>query len=329
MEKILTIAIPTYNRRKYLGLALNSIFSQYDEKVEVIVSDNCSTDDTKDFVSKEYPKAIYYCNERNIGMENFKRCYDRANGKYIMLLGDDDILLEGAISHILHFLEENDNLDLIILNHVFFKDNYLEKCERSKSFFNCDNDFLTSNKKTFMKFAKSQLTFISCIIISKKAYLLVDNPQKYLENEYVKFMHTCVEIEATKRDDSRFGVISKICVAQNIPSTSGNKDMNYIMSTFCVNFYNAYCKLSPQMGYDKRQMNKIFINKSIKSIPGFILGFKAKGLDWQKAFWEKGFPIYRKYIKAWFTIIPIAFVPDRFVKALRVVVKTTRGENEG
>lgn len=50
MEKILTIAIPTYNRANYLKRALKSIAKQYDDRLEIIVSDNASLDDTEEVV---------------------------------------------------------------------------------------------------------------------------------------------------------------------------------------------------------------------------------------------------------------------------------------
>ena len=70
---LLSICIPTYNRSKTLENTLNSLFSnpEFDSnKIEVIVSDNCSTDDTAQVVAK-YPLVKYYCNKENVKDLNF------------------------------------------------------------------------------------------------------------------------------------------------------------------------------------------------------------------------------------------------------------------
>lgn len=45
-DKLLTIAIPTYNGARTIASMLNILLPQVDERVEVLVSDNCSTDNT-------------------------------------------------------------------------------------------------------------------------------------------------------------------------------------------------------------------------------------------------------------------------------------------
>ena len=44
-EKLLTIAIPTYNRVEFLNRSLNSILKQFEDEVEILVSDKASTDE--------------------------------------------------------------------------------------------------------------------------------------------------------------------------------------------------------------------------------------------------------------------------------------------
>ena len=55
MEKILTVAIPTYNRAKYLDLLLSGLLSQVEDLrgwVDIVISDNCSTDGTREVVRR-------------------------------------------------------------------------------------------------------------------------------------------------------------------------------------------------------------------------------------------------------------------------------------
>jgi glycosyltransferase involved in cell wall biosynthesis len=92
---LVTIAIPTYNRAgSYLKQSLESALSQTYANIEIIVSDNCSTDNTETFV-KEYPDARvrYFRQKENIGVvKNTAFCLDQAKGDYFLLLQDDDLV---------------------------------------------------------------------------------------------------------------------------------------------------------------------------------------------------------------------------------------------
>ena len=111
-EAILTIAIPTFNRKRLLKRALDSVLYQMEDDVEVLVVDNASDDGTDTMVAtfqKQYPTLQYKKNSENIGADrNFLKCLRDAKGKYVLLLGSDDILLNGAVQHITAFLREHD-----------------------------------------------------------------------------------------------------------------------------------------------------------------------------------------------------------------------------
>ncbi len=91
-EPEVSVCIPTYNRRKYLRQALESVLAQTYTDFEVIVSDNCSSDDTAQVVrSFGDVRVLYFCTERNIGMvPNWNRAVRLARGKYVCVLEDDN-----------------------------------------------------------------------------------------------------------------------------------------------------------------------------------------------------------------------------------------------
>ena len=91
---ILSICIPTYNRLPFLKELLPAILRQVDagrDEVEVVVSDNASTDDTADYLrSLLNPCLRWWTNETNIGGDrNFLKCVAEAKGEYVWLFGDD------------------------------------------------------------------------------------------------------------------------------------------------------------------------------------------------------------------------------------------------
>lgn len=94
-QMLVSIGIPTYNRaQRNLMQALRSALEQTHVDLEVIVSDNCSTDGTQALVtSLDDPRIVYVRQKENIGASrNFQFCLDAAHGDYFLLLHDDDLI---------------------------------------------------------------------------------------------------------------------------------------------------------------------------------------------------------------------------------------------
>lgn len=114
-NKILTIAIPTYNRCFYLQESLTRILKQVaglHHKIDILVSDNNSSDGTQDMVLKLISNGAairYNRNPQNLGMDgNFVFCFKNSVSKYTWLLGDDDLLLDNTLSRLVKLLDDND-----------------------------------------------------------------------------------------------------------------------------------------------------------------------------------------------------------------------------
>lgn len=98
MQKV-TIAIPTYNRSKYLPHAIESVLKQTYSNFDLLVVDNASTDNTREIMSSIRDKRIkYYRNELNIGMiGNWNRCLELAQTEIVWILHSDDLLTPFAL----------------------------------------------------------------------------------------------------------------------------------------------------------------------------------------------------------------------------------------
>lgn len=109
---LVSIGIPTYNRPVLLRRALNCVLNQTYKNLEIVVSDNCSTDpDVKalldEFKNKDERLKIFI-QTRNIGpSNNFNFVKQKATGKYFMWLADDDIISEQFVEKTVTFLEAN------------------------------------------------------------------------------------------------------------------------------------------------------------------------------------------------------------------------------
>jgi glycosyltransferase involved in cell wall biosynthesis len=92
---LVTLGMPTYNRAASSFLqALDSALAQTYANLEIVISDNASTDGTEALVrSRPDPRVRYFRQERNIpAVDNFNYCLEQARGKYFLLLFDDDLI---------------------------------------------------------------------------------------------------------------------------------------------------------------------------------------------------------------------------------------------
>ena len=127
---LIDILIPTYNRSEDLVYNLTLIqeeLVQYQlfDQVKVILSDNCSPDNTQtaveDFLAKKHPDFVvdYYRTEENIGLEkNAIHVLSKASSAFIMFLGDDDYLDKGYLPYCIEKIASQKDLGCIITGIV-------------------------------------------------------------------------------------------------------------------------------------------------------------------------------------------------------------------
>lgn len=130
MEKLLSICIPTYNRKNELIKLLDFLLSEnihtYNS-IELIVSDNGSKYNAYDILSY-YQKKIKNMKinifPSNVGViKNFRTVVSMSNSKYVWIIGDDDILYKGIINKVARCLAENKNISHIFINHCTSRNN--------------------------------------------------------------------------------------------------------------------------------------------------------------------------------------------------------------
>lgn len=122
---LLSICITTYNRAAWLAHSLPLILEQtrpYQDMIEVVVCDNTSTDNTPAVVQGmgHYANLYFYRNEKNVGMlGNLSVSSRRGRGRYIWVIGDDDLLVEGTLERILAAIVHHPDSELLYLNYAF------------------------------------------------------------------------------------------------------------------------------------------------------------------------------------------------------------------
>jgi len=96
-EPFITVAIPHYKQRRYLEVALASLFEQNYDDFEILVSDDKSPDDSSAIIPPLLKASgcsfRYYAQPSNLGYDgNVRFCLSAAKGRYVFLLGNDDAL---------------------------------------------------------------------------------------------------------------------------------------------------------------------------------------------------------------------------------------------
>lgn len=114
---IVSVVIPTYNRKNMLKEAIESVLAQNYKHIEVIISDNASDDGT-DILIQQYlndARIKYIRRQENIGPEkNGLSAYKMVTGKYFMFLCDDDYLISPTFfSHAVSIMEKNPEIALV------------------------------------------------------------------------------------------------------------------------------------------------------------------------------------------------------------------------
>ncbi len=187
-KPILSICIPTWNRRYSLQYTLKSIMDQEEFRswdVEIVISDNASTDETETEVwklCKKYINIKYFRNKENIWWNpNINKAFSLWTWEYLWLLWSDSIIINDWIRDTINTIK-NTKPDIIYYNREDWQPLYIDdklpefdtsrniyQVKWQKSFVRLLNNLYWFNKSNFW-FIEKIITFISIRCISKKQY---------------------------------------------------------------------------------------------------------------------------------------------------------------
>lgn len=109
---LVSVGLPVFNGGRYLGEALRSIQAQNHPRLEIVISDNASTDETPEIcraAARQDSRIRYERNPLNIGpLANYCRVVERARGEYFLWAADDDERDPQYVSRLVAALEQND-----------------------------------------------------------------------------------------------------------------------------------------------------------------------------------------------------------------------------
>jgi len=127
---LVSIIIPSYNHEKYIIECLESLRSLKYINIELIVSDDCSSDRTFSVLTEwikdnkiRFVRTLVVRQHENLGIvKNLQYLFNAANGKYVGYIASDDIYLESAITERVNIFELNSNIDGIFGNAQYISE---------------------------------------------------------------------------------------------------------------------------------------------------------------------------------------------------------------
>lgn len=123
----ISVCMATYNGSAFVHKQIESILCQLNKFDELIIVDDCSSDNTTEIISSFLDsRIILILNQENIGVnQSFSKSILAARGDYIFLSDQDDIWLEGRVNLMInHLLKSNVNLLTSNFSWIDEQDNY-------------------------------------------------------------------------------------------------------------------------------------------------------------------------------------------------------------
>lgn len=203
MSYKLSICIPTYNRGLLLEWAVSKIVEQIIQEeltssVEICISDNASLDITSEVVGRfnKLPVNIqYFRQSENVGFSrNIYRAIEMAQGEYVSLTGDDDLINDGALKNILEAIKLEK--DIIIFNTLSGESDFLKNLDVNQT----SPRAIKNGIQAVELLGAFHLSFIGNIVIRKYTYLTNHHSSDF-DSAYP---HTCVLLKALQKTSAVF-----------------------------------------------------------------------------------------------------------------------------
>lgn len=245
---LLSICIPTYNGGNRIKECLERVFeaTKYRNDVEVIVSDNGSTDNTNEIINSYLgiPHYYVYRNLKNLGFfANIKMLVDSyAKGRYCWIIGDDDYIDIDAIDKLCYVLKKHNPMFISInhrnLNPQEFRDFKIDENRsleyKQLSYFACIDENVSSSN-VLGTFMSSQVFLLEKIRSFDKSIFSVNTWSDFQNTFPNSYMMTSVFYNSSECCCIKTPLITAITHLK-----AWNDKMSLIVNNILPDYY-SYC----------------------------------------------------------------------------------------
>jgi glycosyltransferase involved in cell wall biosynthesis len=318
MKPLLSILIPTYNRSKYLERLLRVLERELEASaispdVEVIIGDNCSTDETAELVTRILPRNPlwkYYRRVANLGLDgNTLSLLSESRGTYRWIIGDDDFPRAGTIRFVLDYLR-TEPVSLLYLPSRWAED---------ISGFEYDPitrlDFIPIRGLDCSRKLHIWVTFLSSWIFNAdQLFSGLATLEEISANRGTQLLQLGCILPLLALSSAKLLEASDVCIY----ATSGNTGGYSVLRTFLVN----YPRLVVAYTNKRISLRRALIGSSltsymphlihaVKTGKGFNNAGNSSGVLWQSMRCLWSYPLY------WLTCLPLILMPSALLRILR------------
>jgi len=255
-DRLLSICIPTFNRAAILRNTIESYVNDpaFDERVEIVISDNCSTDGTISAVSeylRKHRNIRYNRLPENIGADlNMSTVLSMGEGSYLKLMNDTAVMKPGVLNYILEKLEKGRNR----MEPMFFYQNI---------------PFLNSNKIVFcsnLNDLVSNVSFFSTWILNfgiwRKDFESLDDKNRLVNLRFTQTDWTLRLINSARRGIIHFGDFYSVTALEK----KGGYDLFEVFGVNYLSLFDDYIK-------QEVLLRKVFSKEKFRLFRHFLIGW--------------------------------------------------------
>ena len=177
----LSICIATYNRGAFIGETLDSILLQMPLRVELVVVDGASPDNTPEVMAQyllRHPEIRYFREQENSGIDrDYDKAVGYARGEYCWLMTDDDLLRAGSVSRVLDSLGADP--DLVVVNAEVKNADFSAVLNERMLKFPGDREYAGEDGEKFFSEMAGYLSFVGGVVIKRQLWLDRDRASYY------------------------------------------------------------------------------------------------------------------------------------------------------
>lgn len=320
-QPLLTIAIPTYNRSAFLELGLKRINEELDslsanrrKLVKVYVSNNASTDDTSEVLSRN-PNVVtgefeIVHNAKNIGGEaNVAQCYASATTPYVWVLGDDDVILQGGLRLVLDALTKQD-LDVLYVSGYSYSDDYLDEPRRGRG---KSGLVEYSSRLEFVRRTHAMLTFLTALIV--RSGVKAESDTRLVEGSNLPQLGWVLPLI---RDGQKFAILENRIYAAKIANSGGYGAIDV--------FGNNLDKVAKTIFMSRPELARAIQNGTIVTwFPTYLMSLRTGKLEFNKEDVESRLrQIYGGNWRYFFFLAPLLSLPMWLAQAHFLLIRLVR-----
>jgi len=212
---LVTIAIPTFNRAALLRGCIQSALSQTYANIELLISDNASTDDTPKVLREFDDKRLRVLRQQtNLGLlPNFNACLEAAAGEYVVFVSDDDQISPWLLERCVEVIGKQSHVPIVVaLSSVHISSSGQTKPARTSRHLGSG---VQNGIDVLLEFLSDEITVASCSVMMHREAL------RSRGGFPVDLPHTAdVAAWAALLFDSKVGFVNEGCATFNCHDSS-------------------------------------------------------------------------------------------------------------